>query len=212
MKNRTQTIFAFMFVLLLEANSARGECFECAFIQEKYSSGKPNEASCSMLPEKVYSTKWHTPRKDEHCDIKAVYSFEDLTDVMVDTDKESVIWTSHYGLTDEAKPKQKAYYIKQGMSEDEADKKVNFEKKDTQFFRIVTHYKSNTRIYFDEVTGKIFDPPKQVPEHTLILTNQHNLFYLYIPEASGHAILLRPTGNADSSWVNIRFGRCRKIK
>ncbi len=213
MINKANIISAIMFVLLLITQYAHGESFECAFIQEKYSSGKSNQASCSMLPEKVYSTKWHTPRKNEHCEVKAVYSlFDDLTDVIVNTDKKSVIWTNHLGIIDDAKTKQKANYIKQGMSEDKADKKVNFEKKDMEYFKIVTHYKSNTRIYFDEVTGKAFHPPKEVPEHTLILSNKHSLFYLYIPEASGHAILLAPRGEADSSWINIRFGKCRKIK
>ena len=35
------------------ASIAQGETFECAFVQEKYASGKSNAATCSMLPEKV---------------------------------------------------------------------------------------------------------------------------------------------------------------
>jgi len=130
----------------------QGQTFECAFIQDKYSSGKPNKASCSMLPENVFSS--HAPRKDEHCKVEAVYLFEDLTDVKVDTSRKRVFWTRHGGLTENAKPKQKAYYLNQGLNEKEAEKKVNYENKIKESFVIIAHHKSNTRIYIDEVTGK----------------------------------------------------------
>ena len=100
---------------------AYADSFECAFIQEKYSSGKSNEASCSMLPEKVYSTKFYTPSRNNHCKVDSVYSFEDLLDVVVDTGKKAVGWIRHFGLTEEAKPKHKAYLLKEGVDEQEDD-------------------------------------------------------------------------------------------
>jgi len=48
---------------------------ECAFIQEKYSSGKPNKASCSMLPEKAYSTSLHTVGRSNHCQVDRASGF-----------------------------------------------------------------------------------------------------------------------------------------
>jgi len=64
-----------------------------------------------------------------------------------------------------------------------------------------------------QLPGKLFEPPKEVPEHSLILSNDNKyLGYLYIPEATGHAMLLEPRGTVDSSWVNISVGKCRKIQ
>jgi len=199
--------------LLALATSAYGAGFECAFIQEKYSSGKSNQASCSMLPEEVFSTRWHTPARNAHCKIESVYSFHDLLDVFVDIGQKIVRWTHHFGLTEEAKPQQKAYYLKEGLSEQEAEEKISSETKTGEVYRIVGHHVSSTNIYIDEITGKMNDPPKKVPEHTFMFESRTNrMFYLYVPEASGHAILFEPSGTADASWVSMRFGKCRKVK
>ena len=186
--------------------------FECAFLQEKHAAGKSNKASCSMLPEKVYSTKWYTPKQTEHCDIDKVHSYEDIEDVIINTEVGIITWKKHYGLTEDAKTSQKRYYIEHGDSEEEADKKVNFEKKQEEYFQIKSHHVSEQNIWIDEVTGKLLDPPKKIPYHNLMFTDGRSMFYLYIPESSGHAILLEPNGMADSSWVEMRFGRCRSMK
>ena len=98
-----------------------------------------------MLPEKVYSTKWHTPKRNEHCNVKSVYGFTDLNNVIVDTDKNFVMWNKHYGLTEDAKQRQRAYYIKQGKSEVEAGKAVNLEKKRGCQVKCVTDIHTGTR-------------------------------------------------------------------
>ena len=197
------------FVACMLASYAHAEIFECAFLQERYATGKPNKASCSMLPEKVYSTSRYTHKKTEHCNVESVYSYEDIEDVVIDTKQGVVSWKTHYGITEDAKPRQKKYYLKQGDSEEEANKKVNLEKEEKEYFQIKSHLVSEQRIWIDDVTGKVLSPPKIVPEHNLMFTDGRSMFYLYIPESSGHAILLEPTGMADASWVSMRFGKCR---
>lgn len=194
----------------LIAGDARSETFECAFLQEQSPSGKSNKATCSMLPEKVFSTRFHTPEKNAHCEVKPVVAIEDLTDVLVDTGMRTVAWTLESRLTEESKRSLQARYIKEGMSKEEAEKQVNRERADRELFQIASHIKSMSRITLDEITGKILDPPKEAPEHHLVVRNKIYLYYLYIPEASGHAILLEPITEADSSWINMRFGKCRK--
>jgi hypothetical protein len=98
-------------------SSSFSQTFECAFIQEKYKSGKPNKAACSMLPEEVFSTGRHTPRKNEHCEITEVYNFEDFEDVIIDTKSKLITWTKHLGLTEDAKLVQKEYYINTLLSQ-----------------------------------------------------------------------------------------------
>ena len=81
--------------------------------------------------------------------------------------------------------------------------------KKSPYAQIKSHLVSEQRIWIDDVTGKVLSPPKIVPEHNLMFTDGRSMFYLYIPESSGHAILLEPTGMADASWVGMRFGKCR---
>jgi hypothetical protein len=89
---------------------------------------------------------------------------------------------------------------------------VNFDHREHKTYKITAHHKSADMIYIDEITNKLFDPPKRVTVHTIIFGSQTDLFYLYIPESSGHAILFRPSQMMDSSWVEMRFGKCRKLK
>ncbi len=200
-------------VTFIYVTSSSGEVFECGFTQEKFPNGKPNIASCSMLPEKVYSTKWDMPKNYEHCKVEPVYLYEDLEDVIINTEKRTVTWTKHTGVTQEAIQEFKKHYIKEGASEKEAENKVNnIEKKETEKFKIVFHHKSSQSIFFDEITKKLYDPPKKVPQHTFIISDNYNIFYIYLPESSGHTILLKPDGMADDSWVKMQFGRCRKLK
>ncbi|MCK4622969.1 MAG: hypothetical protein KAT62_12230 [Desulfuromonadales bacterium] len=212
MKSIFFAVSIIVLALLSSPSFTQAETFECSFIQEKYPSGKPNAASCSMLPEEVYSSRWYTPEKTQHCKIDSVYSYEDLTDFLVDTNMKKAQWVVDFGLTEDAKTTQKAYYIKEGFSKEEAENRVNVKKKTEVYTRIVSHNISKTRIYIDEITGKSLDPPKEIPEHNMILSNINSTYLLYLPEASGHAILMEPTGMADSSWVQIRFGKCRKLK
>lgn len=210
--DRRFILFLVLLFLVSISKTSSAQTFECAFLQDKYASGKPNKASCSMLPEKVYSTKWYTPKPSEHCDIENVYMYQDMEDVIVDTKAGVVSWTRHFGLTDDAKPKQKKYYMDKGDTEEEANKKVNSERRMKESFRIKAHYVSKQNIFIDDITGKALDPPKNIPQHSLIFSNNTWLFHMYIPESSGYAILMEPSGGADSSWVEMRFGRCRKVK
>ena len=211
--NNAYTIIAVVLVSVFGfTHGASAEFFQCAFLQEKYRSGKPNKASCAMSPEKVYSTKDYTPPKNEHCEVKPVYSYEDLEEVGVDISKGTVSWIQTTGLTEEAKPIQKQYLIKEGTSEEEANKQVNapaIQKRQT--FKIVAHHKSYDKIQIDEITEKFIDQQKLLPQHNLIFSNDFYLFHMYIPESTTEAILLEPDEIMGNSWVRVRFGKCRKL-
>jgi hypothetical protein len=97
-------LFSIIFIIIISF-PASAEIFECAFLQDKYASGKSNKASCSMLPEKVYSTKDYSPKKNEHCEVEAVSRYEDLEDVKIDTEKGVISWVEHSALTEDYKPK-----------------------------------------------------------------------------------------------------------
>jgi hypothetical protein len=200
--------------LLSQLSTAQGAAFECAFIQDKYPTGRPHKATCAMLPEHVFALQGYTPKPSDHCEVDVIHGFEDLIDMHIDTQQPTVVWTEHRGLIEAAKPKQRDYLMKeQGYSRQKAEREVaGYDHKDKRSFAVVAYHLYLERIHVDPVTRQLLEPPREVPAHTLILSNRYNLYYLYIPESTGHAILLYPAGNGESSWVGIRFGKCRKLR
>ena len=149
-----------------------------------------------MLPEIVYSKNQYRPKRTQHCHVRNVHSYEDIEDVVIDTAEKVVTWKKHYGLTEEAKSLEKRFYIDEGHSEEEANEKVaNYERVSGSSFQIKSHFVSEQDIFLDGVTGKLLTPPIIEPEHNLMFTDGIYLFYLYIPESTGHAILFEPFWN-----------------
>src|SRR5262245_26906792 len=158
MKN-VYTILAVVLVITFGVtHGVSAEIFQCAFLQDKYRSGKPNKAACAMSPEKVFSTQDYTPPKHEHCKVEPVYGYEDLEEVAIDLSKGTVSWTEASGLTEYAKPIQKQYYMEQGENEEEATRKANAPKvQKFHSFRIFAHERTNRTILVDEITEKRLD-------------------------------------------------------
>jgi hypothetical protein len=202
------TIWAILFALLIIPHHVlyAETRFECGFVQEKMVNGKSNKASCSMDPEKVFSAKYKQ-KSTKHCDIDEVYVYEDYTNFFVN--EKFVSWTSHEALTERAKSIQKKHYLKKGMSEKEADEKVNWKGVTDYLFPIFSHYIQQHEIYLNSLTQKPYKKPPKQKVHLYTFGNNINSFSLYIPEVSGKAILIEYSSMEDSSWATLRFGTCR---
>jgi hypothetical protein len=181
--------------------------FECGFIQEKSVNGKSNEASCSMDPEKVFSTSQYHHKPTDHCDVDEVYGYEDYINFFIN-DK-LARWDWQYGLIESAKPRQKRYYIQQGKSEEEAEKSVNAIHVRHYMFPVFSHFINQDEILINSLTQKPYKNPRKQKIHIYTFGDDSWSFTLYIPEVSGKAILIKYSSEEDSSWVNIRFGTCR---
>ena len=181
--------------------------FECGFLQERFPRGKSNEASCSMDPDKVFSTSQHEHDKNDHCRIEAVSHYEDYINFFV-TD-ELVSWKEQFGVTETFKLKMKKYYIEQGKTEKEAEESINVTRSTNYSFRVSNHYMGQDNIYIDSLTQQPYKPPKKQNIHIYTFGNDIQSFSLYIPEINKKAILIEYSSTEDSSWVRIRFGTCR---
>ena len=180
---------------------------ECGFIQEKIVNGKSNEASCSMDPEKVFSTSQYHHKPTAHCDVDEVYGYTDYINFLVD-DK-FARWKSQYGLTEKGKLKQKQYYIQKGKSEEEAERSVNSIHVIKYLFPVFSHFVGHDKIWINSLTQKPYKKPRKQKTHIYTFGDDNQSFTLYIPEISGKAILIEYSSMEDLSWVNIRFGNCR---
>lgn len=207
MKNTTIALA----LTLMIAPAAHAARFECAFMQDKYLAGKANDATCTMSPENTFATSSNpTPSRTALCNVNAATSYTEYRDFLIDTDKKTVTWDEYFGVIESVIPAMRRRYILEGKSETEANRLTRDRLIGSQQYLIASFTEAQNYLYWDERTKKPYDPPKDVKEYFLILKDGHTTLQLYIPEASGHAILSKYAGYELASWINMRFGQCRK--
>ena len=187
--------------VILTADFARAQVFDCQFLQENAPDGKANEASCTMHPDIVFNSVTDTPGRRNHCKVDRVRGLENLEGAIVDLGTHTVSWTNVYRLSDHEKKRVKAFYMaKPNFPEEIADRDANLELRNKYRFKITAAAKS----------GAAAKSPQEKPKHTIIFENKFWRFVLFIPEDSGESILTEFKGNAEHSWLNARFGRCKR--
>jgi hypothetical protein len=60
------------------------------------------------------------------------------------------------------------------------------------------------------VTAKEFDPPKYIPAYLITFGEKGRSYSVYVSGKDSHAILSEYVGDEEASWINLRFGKCRK--
>ena len=198
---RLTVAFAIFSNVVLMAGFARAQVFDCQFLQENAPDGKANEASCTMYPDIVFKSTTDTPDRRNHCKVDRVRGLENLEGAVVDLGSGTVSWTNVYRLSDHEKKRVKAFYMaKPNFPEEIADRDANLELRNKYRFKITAAAKS----------GAAAKSPQEKPKHTIIFENKFWRFVLFIPEDSGESILTEFKGNAEHSWLNARFGRCKR--
>ncbi|NVJ48578.1 MAG: hypothetical protein HWE07_15695 [Cytophagia bacterium] len=191
-----------LLIVALTSVLGNSKSFECAFLQERDNGGKPNKATCSMMPEDVLSTKFEKPRPSEHCIVKTPLAYEDLQDFTVDLKTGELSWMEvsilSKDLINYREPKKRGSSPAKESSKNTYSKPVSF--------TILSHTTSKQLITIDPLTQKFLEQPKEAQAHSIVFGDG---YYLYIPEHSGHAILAKPSGTSSSSFIELRFGKCR---
>lgn len=187
------TFYLFLFLLTFgefPQTYAIAQSFECSFMRGKLPPFKPNAAVCTMDPEKAFSSKKYTAKPDDHCQITTFDMMGDLVDFLVDVNEKKVTFSSRTFVK----------YI------EEAEPKLNLMKYE---FAIDGYVLGSDKILFDPIEI-INVPPKKVPMHIINFSNEDYTYSLYFPEVSGKAILSQYNSQEEASWIQLRFGRCRK--
>jgi hypothetical protein len=203
-------LFTILFTMIMSLPcdaSAAGIAFECGFVQEKAPDGKPNQATCSMDPDKVFSTALNRHARNELCSIPSTGLYIDLVDFLVTDQK--ISWKSVAGLIESFKSKQKQYYINQGKSEEEAERSVNATLTTNYSFSVFSHYVAHNNVNFNSLTGRFYEQPKPQKVYVYTFGNDISTYTLYIPEISKKAVLIEYSAEEDSSWAEMFFGSCR---
>jgi len=198
-------------------HDARG--FECGFIYEKTKGGKSGKASCSYTGERVFGTSSRSFPPREHCDTKEVFDFEDIR-LRIDLQVNNVVWEREEGLAPFAIAEMIGYYMrKENISREQATRKV-MERPQPPWKQVTYHifhvYKGDEFVSFDPVTQTIPKDPTSMPVYTITFgwNVSNNLYSIFIPDngVNGDAILSHYVADGTSSWVNLRFGKCRVLK
>ena len=183
----------------------------CAFLVENSRSGKPNEATCAMSPEHVFSSQRYpyTGKPWEHCDVNRIYAREEWRNFKVDLKNNIVTFRWVYQLSDYAKPRQRKFYIKEGDTAEEANRKINSVRMQDREYDINFRHLSKRRIYVDPITKEHLNPPKTVPQYMIGFGDEISEYVLHYAKGIPETIITSPKGNGTHSWINMRFGKCR---
>ncbi len=197
-------------LLFLPLQTYAETTFECYFIQEKHKGGKSNQASCSMNPEVIFSSSMSAHSPTEHCDVDDAYICWDYLDFKV-TDH-WVGWDDKMSFSAEAKISAKKDYIKEGKSEEEAEKLASRTRTTKYMYVVLNHLTQTSEFRFSVSTNQYYKEPKKQIVQLYSFGDEDSLYTLYIPMLSRKAILIRYISDEDISWIRIRFGKCREMK
>ncbi|WP_340672518.1 hypothetical protein [Bradyrhizobium ottawaense] len=198
-------------------HDARG--FECGFVYEKTKDGKSGEASCSNSAERVFSNISKTYSSKELCKVENVYSFDDIK-LRLDFASNTALWEHEQGLAPFAILRMTEYYMrKDNLGRQDALRKATERPQGGPkqiSYRILQVLKGDDFVSYDPVTQGLPKEAKRMPVYTVTFGYSfgNTLFSLFVPDngAPAEAILTRYWADGGSSWVNIRFGKCRVLR
>jgi hypothetical protein len=187
--------------------------FECGFIYDKFKGGKSSKAACSYEGEKVFSVPGGSGfPANEHCKTEPVTGYTDLINFRIDLSKNKVTWEEQYGLAPFYEPEMIEYIMRtEKLSREEATKRVKGPYSATTYdFNIYHTERIYDTIFVDEVTRKHLDPPRYVPAYLITFGEMGRGYSVYVSGKDSHAILSEYVSDGDATWINLRFGKCRK--
>jgi hypothetical protein len=189
--------------------------FECGFVYEKMEGGKSGAATCSYTGENVFAVaKEHAPT-NEHCRTAPNSRYEDLVNFRIDLTTRKVAWDRQSGLSSFALPQMIEYYMrKENLTKEAATAKVA-KLKDVSLhydFDIIHTDKIADRTNVDELTQSPLKDPIYTPAYLITFRDAHSNYSIYISEKNSNAVLSEYVSDLDTTWVNLRFGKCRKVR
>jgi hypothetical protein len=138
----------------------------------------------------------------------------------IDLEANNVVWEREEGLAPFAVSQMIDYYMrKENIKREEATRKV-MQRPQLPWkqltYRIFHVYKGYEFVSHDPVTQALPKEPRNMPVYTVMFgwNSGNTLYSIFIPDngTNGDAILSHYVADGGSSWVNLRFGKCRVLK
>jgi len=181
----------------------------CAFIPD-VSAGKSSQASCSLDPEKAFSSTSYKQPASDHCSINSLGTSSTWKAFEVDLASKNVSWEFDYIADHERREK----FIQGIMSKeaiDHQDATRLYEErmvlKISEPVRSIS--KTQDRLYNDPISQEFYDPPRLVNSLIIEFGDAGSNYVMHIAGLHNKAIVTEFTNFGDISWVGMRFGRCR---
>ncbi|MEQ3650271.1 hypothetical protein [Hyphomonas sp.] len=180
----------------------------CSFTPD-FNAGKSMEASCSRMPEKVFSTRFLSKEPGDHCDVNEMYESSAWTDFTIDFRTKLVMWNEETS-PDPLKRQEYAEALaeKNGMLVEDAKEEVSKNLSRRVLAQVKHVEKSFDRNYIDPISGEFYDEPVLDTSMTILFTVRNDHYLLYVSDST-EAIVSNHYKFGDASWISMRFGRCR---
>jgi len=175
--------------------------------------GKSGAATCSYTGENVFAVaKEHAPT-NEHCRTEPNSGYEDLVNFRIDLTTNKVAWDDQTGLSPFYEPHMIEYYMRhENISKEAATEKVAKSKGSVHYdFNILHTDRIADKTHVDEITQSPIKEPMYTPAYLITFRDESSNYSIYISEKSGNAVLTAYVSDLGATWVNLRFGKCRKL-
>lgn len=199
--------------IVIFCNSAHSESklpkgIKCLFSMEPYPEGKSNQASCGMMPEEIFSTRNYRKKRNQHCKVEGTHSVSEFKNFHIDFERYIVSYDDVYYLSEHGKKSQKAYYIREGLSEEVAERKVERKSKTLYEESIDKVFFQNDAEYFDPITKEFLKRPINTRIYNVVFGKHIFQMKELVPEA----IISDFESVGQNSWLSMRFGKCKILK
>jgi hypothetical protein len=182
---------------------------ECGSVPDGVKGGKWLLASCSQFAEKVFYTNDQHPPTDEHCKTDKKWYYEKWV-INVSPKRKMISWTETKMVAEYAKEIMiKSYMKKEKLSRKEATKTVNEKTMITKAYKIENVGKMFDLNYVNPVTREIYEKPRYEPSLILQFGDKYDNYTMYIPSESKDFIMSSYSTIFGTSYVTMRFGKCK---
>jgi hypothetical protein len=189
---------------------------KCAFTIKDFLGAPSNEATCAMSPHEVFSDKWFTPNKDEHCSVekstdpRILEEFKNFR-AKINFSKTGaftfgfVTYDYGTGLNNVIIERQKEKEISEGKDAKELEER--YKKKTLAKVHLIDDVViQQTQVMTDLVTKEMLDFKDFY--YTPLYVIHFNNSSLYFSEASPEATIISYWSNGGNSWIKQKFGTC----
>lgn len=203
-------ILLFLFDTPTYADNDLPKGISCSFLMDHFRGGKSNQVSCTMFPEKAFSSSHYNYPRSEHCKVESTFSIHTLENFLIDFEKNLVTYKEVEYLSEYGKQEMINHWVGEGDTKEEAEEKVNIRKETFLAKNIDQVVVTRQRIFTDPVTEE------RIPWDE----KRHQAFYhvffddrvFNMGEYVADSVISWFWTAGKTSYMRLRFGSCKILE